>query len=81
MTALNLAIQPGPSPLLRAMSRLASHELESLVRLVVLTEMYFDHDREPECSAYRQAVAECPGSLDARGLALCLADNLDLDER
>ncbi|MDT7784994.1 MAG: hypothetical protein QOF58_3413 [Pseudonocardiales bacterium] len=81
MTAINLAVQPGPSPLLRAMSSLAPHELESLVRLVVITEIYFDHDREDEDSAYRQAMAESPDALDARGLALCLADCLDLDGR
>lgn len=81
MTAIKPTAQPGPSPLLRAMSGLAPCELESLVRLVVTTEVHFDHDREPEDSAYRQAMAESPDSLDARGLALCLASRLDVDER
>ncbi|RAS59486.1 hypothetical protein C8D87_11498 [Lentzea atacamensis] len=81
MTAIKLAAQPGPSPLLRAMSGLAPHELESLVRLVVTTEVHFDHDREPEGSAYLLAMDKSPDALTARGLALGLAaDCLDLDE-
>lgn len=64
------------TPFQAAMVALTENDVWAIVQLAALTEMYFDHDDEPDGSAYREAMAAFPGQQDARGVLLGIAATL-----